>query len=97
MLNYPCVFHHQAPDNIFERFTTVKVKVKLYNVGSVPNFVFGNKRIIVYVLYVLYIIFLQFDPFIKMRALPVSPDNDGHGVGEYAEWRAPRMTGAPKN
>lgn len=72
--NYPRVLHHKTADNIFERFTTIKVKVKLDDVGRVPNFVFGNKRIIVYVLYVLYIIFLQFDPFIKMWAPSVSPD-----------------------
>ena len=93
----PRILHHKTADNIFERFTMIKVKVKLDDVGSVSYFVFGNKRIIVYVLYVLYIIFLQFDPFIIMRALPVSPDNDGHGAGEYAEWRAPQMTGAPIN
>ena len=97
MLSYACVFHYKALDNIFERFTTIKVKVKLNDVSRVPNLVFGNKRIIVYVLYVLYIIFLQFDPFIKMRAPSVSPDNDGHGAGEYAEWRVQRMTGAPEN
>ena len=97
VLGYSRILHHKTADNIFKRFTTVENKVKLDDVSRVPNLVFGNKRIIGYVLCIFYIILLQFIPFIKMWARPVSPDNDGHGVGKPRSWRAPRMNGAPIN
>ena len=91
---FPLLFDQLHKLLICEQTVLAKLLIipDLHSFDKIVHILLGYLKRCFLVIYCLCI--LQFDPFIKMRALSVSPDNDGHGAGEHAEWRAPRMTGA---